>query len=392
MAPTIKELMSQVRAHVKEVTPADVKSKIGKRETFVLIDVREKEEVEQGHLPGAVHIPRGFLELRIENLIPDRKAPIVAYCAGGNRSLLAAESLQRLGYENVVSMSGGFGQWRSEGNEVVVPRVLSETDRRRYSRHLMIPEVGEAGQMKLLNARVLLVGAGGLGCPAGYYLAAAGVGTLGVLDFDVVDESNLQRQILHTVDRVGTSKTESARKTLLGLNPGIKVVPIEVRLTSGNAKEIFEDYDIVVDGSDNFPTRYLVNDACVLLKKPNVHGSVYRFEGQVTVFNPPHGPCYRCLYPEPPPADLAPSCADAGVLGVLPGVVGMLEAVEAVKLILGAGEPLVGRLLHYDALKAEFRTLRLRRNPKCAYCGDGVEFPGFIDYEFFCANPAGSAH
>ncbi len=392
MAPTIKELMSAIRTRVKEVTPAEVKSKMERREPFVLIDVREKEEVNEGHLPGAVHVPRGFLELRIENLVPDRRTPIVAYCAGGNRSLLAAESLQRLGYENVVSMAGGFGQWRSEGSPVVVPKILSEADRRRYSRHLMIPEVGETGQLKLLNSKVLLVGAGGLGCPAGYYLAAAGVGTLGVVDFDVVDESNLQRQILHSVDRVGTPKTESARRTLLGLNPGIKVVPIEARLTSANVEAIFKDYDLIVDGSDNFPTRYLVNDACVLLGKPNVHGSVYRFEGQVTVFHPPKGPCYRCLYPEPPPAELAPSCADAGVLGVLPGVIGLLEAVETVKLILGAGDSLVGRLIHYDALKAEFRTLRLRRNPRCAYCGDGVKFPGFIDYEFFCANPAAVAH
>jgi molybdopterin/thiamine biosynthesis adenylyltransferase/rhodanese-related sulfurtransferase len=391
MAPTIKELMSQIRARVKEATPAEVKARTERGERFVLIDVREKDEVDQGHLPGATHIPRGFLELRIEALAPDRKTPIVAYCAGGNRSLLAAAGLQRLGYENVVSMSGGFSQWRNEGNPVVVPQHLSEADRRRYSRHLMIPEVGDAGQIRLLQAKVLLVGAGGLGCPAAYYLAAAGVGTLGVLDFDKVDESNLQRQILHTVERVGTSKTESARRTLLALNPGVNVIPIEARLSSANVESIFKDYDIIVDGSDNFPTRYLVNDACVLLKKPNVHGSVYRFEGQVTVFHPPAGPCYRCLYPEPPPAELAPSCADAGVLGVLPGVVGLLEAVETVKLILGAGDSLVGRLLHYDALKAEFRTLRLRRDPKCRYCGDGVRFPGFVDYERFCANPASVA-
>ena len=392
MAPTIKELMSQIRALVKEQTPSQVRSRIDRGERFVLIDVREKDEVDQGHLPGATLVPRGFLELRIEGLVPDRSTPIVAYCAGGNRSLLAAEGLQRLGYENVVSMSGGFTQWRNEGAPVVVPKRLSESDRIRYSRHLVIPEVGEAGQLKLLGAKVLLVGAGGLGCPAAYYLAAAGVGTLGVLDFDKVDESNLQRQILHTADRVGTPKTESARRTLLGLNPSINVVPIEARLSSANVESIFKDFDIVVDGSDNFPTRYLVNDACVLLKKPNVHGSVYRFEGQVTVFHPPAGPCYRCLYPEPPPAELAPSCADAGVLGVLPGVVGLLEAVETIKLILGAGDTLVGRLLHYDALKAEFRTLRLRRDPKCRYCADGARFPGFVDYEMFCANPASIAH
>jgi molybdopterin/thiamine biosynthesis adenylyltransferase len=257
--------------------------------------------------------------------------------------------------------------------------------RRRYARHLTIPEVGEVGQKKLLQAKVLLIGAGGLGSPAAYYLAAAGVGTLGIVDFDVVDESNLQRQILHTTESVGTAKTTSARKTLLALNPGIQVNPIEARISSQNVEGILKDYDLVVDGCDNFATRYLINDACVLMKKPCVHGSVYRFEGQVTVFHPPQGPCYRCLYPEPPPAELAPSCADAGVLGVLPGVIGLLEAVEAIKWILGKGELLVGRLLQYDALRTEFRTLKLVRDPDCAYCADGKKFPGFIDYEQFCA-------
>jgi molybdopterin/thiamine biosynthesis adenylyltransferase/rhodanese-related sulfurtransferase/molybdopterin converting factor small subunit len=385
---TAQDLLRELRERIQEETPSQVRERMSGPNPPFLIDVREKDEVDQGHLPGAIHVPRGFLELRIEGIVPDKSTPVIAYCARGNRSLLAAEGLQRLGYDHVVSMSGGFTQWRNEGNPVVVPRVLSEADRRRYSRHLMIPEVGEAGQVKLLEARVLLVGAGGLGCPAGYYLAAAGVGTLGIVDFDVVDESNLQRQILHAADRVGTPKTESARRTLSGLNPAIRVVPVEARLTSANVESIFKDYDIIVDGSDNFPTRYLVNDACVLMKKPNVHGSVYRFEGQVTVFHPPAGPCYRCLYPEPPPPELAPSCADAGVLGVLPGVVGLLEAVETVKLILGAGDSLVGRLLHYDALKAEFRMLKLRRDPACRYCGDGAVFPGFVDYEQFCAGAA----
>ncbi len=385
---TAKDLLRELRARIPEETPSQVRARLQGPSPPFLLDVREKDEVDQGHLPGAVHLPRGFLELRIEGIVPDKSTPVVAYCAAGNRSLLAAEGLQRLGYDNVVSMAGGFTRWREENNPVVKPRVLSEADRRRYSRHLMIPEVGEAGQIKLLESRVLLVGAGGLGSPAGYYLAAAGVGTLGIIDFDVVDESNLQRQILHAADRVGTPKTESARRTLSALNPAIKIVPVEARLSSANVESIFQDYDIIVDGSDNFPTRYLVNDACVLMKKPNVHGSVYRFEGQVTVFHPPHGPCYRCLYPEPPPAELAPSCADAGVLGVLPGVVGLLEAVETVKLILGAGDSLVGRLLHYDALKAEFRMLKLRRDPACRYCGDGVVFPGFVDYEQFCAGPA----
>jgi len=265
----------------------------------------------------------------------------------------------------------------------VIPRGLSEADRRRYSRHLMLPEVGEAGQIKLLDSRVLLVGAGGLGSAAAFYLAAAGVGTLGIVDSDTVDESNLQRQILHGVDRLGMPKTESARRTLLGLNPGIRVNPVEARLSSANVEEIFRDYDIILDASDNFPTRYLINDACVLLKKPNVHGSVYRFEGLATVFSPPDGPCYRCLYPAPPPADLTPSGAGTGLLGVLPGVIGLLQAAETLKLILGAGETLIGRMIHYDALKAEFRTLKLHRNAKCSHCGDGVEFPGFMDYEAF---------
>lgn len=391
MATTIHELMARLRAHIKEVRPAEVNSMREADRSLVLIDVRERDEVEQGHIPGAIHIPRGFLELRIENTVPDRQTRIVTYCGGGTRSLLAAESLQRLGYEDVASMVGGFTMWRNEGHEFTTPQVLSEADRRRYLRHLAIPEVGEEGQLKLLDGRVLLVGAGGLGCPAGFYLAAAGVGTLGVVDFDVVDESNLQRQILHTADRVGTSKTESARQSLLALNPGIEVVPIEAKLTRENVESIFRDFDIIVDGSDNFPTRYLVNDACVLLDKPNVHGSVYRFEGQVTVFHPPHGPCYRCLYPEPTPAELAPSCADAGVLGVVPGVIGLLEAVETVKLILGVGNPLIGRLLQYDALRAEFVELKIRRDPQCPYCSDGAEFPGFVDYEAFCADTTAAA-
>jgi len=390
VATTIKQLMGEIRTRVPEAAPAEIKARLDAGERIALIDVREKDEADQGMIPGAAHVPRGFLELRIEGLVPDRRAPIVAYCASGNRSLLAADGLRQLGYENVVSMAGGFTRWREEGLPVSTPPRLTEAQRRRYARHLTIPEVGEAGQLKLLGARVLLVGAGGLGCPAAYYLAAAGVGVLGVVDFDKVDESNLQRQILHTVDRVGTSKTESARRSLLALNPGIEVVPIEARLSSANVESLFKDYDVVVDGSDNFPTRYLVNDACVLLGKPNVHGSVYRFEGQVTVFHPPAGPCYRCLFPEPPPAELAPSCAEAGVLGVLPGVVGLLEAIETIKLILGAGESLVGRLLHYDALKAEFRTLRVRREPTCRYCSDPARFPGFVDYEQFCAHTATS--
>ncbi len=379
-------MLQKLKREIAEVEPADV-LQTRESEGTVIVDVRDTEEFNEGHIEGAIHLPRSFLEMRAENLLKDREASIVVHCAGGVRSLLAAESLRRLGYARVQSMAGGFGRWKNQGLPFVKPRVLSGEDRRRYARHLSIPEVGEAGQLKLLDARVLMIGAGGLGSPAAYYLAAAGVGTLGLVDFDVVDESNLQRQILHTTDRVGKPKTESARQTLLALNPGIEVKTFEERLSSENVERLFRDFDIIVDGSDNFPTRYLVNDACVLQKKPNVHGSVYRFEGQVTVFWAGQGPCYRCLYPEPPPPELAPSCAEAGVLGILPGVVGLLEAVETIKIILGMGIPLVGRLLTYDALRAEFRELKLRRDPQCRYCRDGVEFPGFIDYEQFCARP-----
>ncbi|MCA9672706.1 MAG: molybdopterin-synthase adenylyltransferase MoeB [Myxococcales bacterium] len=386
---TVQDMLGSIRQRVREVTPDETREIHSKGNGTVIVDVRDKDEVDAGLIPGAVHLPKSFLELRVEQAIPERDTPIIAYCAGGVRSLLAADALQRLGYTNVSSMSGGFSRWQQQGHPVFKPKSLTTDQRNRYKRHLAIPEVGEAGQIKLLESKVLCIGAGGLGSPTALYLAAAGVGTLGVIDFDVVDESNLQRQIIHTADRVGTPKTESAKKTLLGLNPTINVVPHEDRLHSGNVEKYFSGYDIVVDGTDNFPTRYLVNDACVKLGIPNVHGSIYRFEGQVTVFHPPHGPCYRCLYPEPPPPELAPSCADAGVLGVLPGVVGVMEAVEVVKLILGVGEPLVGKLVHYDALDNEFRTLKLRRDPECAYCGDGKEFPGFIDYEFFCSNPNG---
>ncbi len=390
-ARTFSQLHQELKARIPETTVADL-ARAREAQRPLVVDVRELEEVKEGKVPGAVHIPRGFLELRIEDAAPDRDAALVLYCAGGTRSLFAAETLQRMGYSRVASLQGGFRAWSEAGEPVETPRVLTDAERRRYSRHLMIPEVGEDGQVKLLGARVLLIGAGGLGCPAAIYLAAAGVGTLGVVDSDVVDESNLQRQILHPTDRVGTSKVESARRSLLAQNPGIKVVGHEERITSENVERLLRDYDLVIDGSDNFPTRYLINDACVMLRKPCVHGSIYRFEGQVTVFDPARGgPCYRCLYPEPPPPELAPSCADAGVLGVLPGVVGLLEAVEAIKLILGEGEPLIGRLLTYDALAARFRELRLRRDPGCAYCAslDGAPFPGLIDYDFFCSSAGG---
>ena len=380
-------LLQKLKHEIDEVEPAEV-LQTRESEGVVIVDVRDTEEFNEGHIEGAIHLPRSFLEMRAENLLKDREASIVVHCARGVRSLLAAESLRRLGYNRVRSMAGGFGRWKSQGFPFVNPRVLSAEDRRRYARHLSIPEVGEEGQLKLLDARVLMIGAGGLGSPAAYYLAAAGVGTIGLVDFDVVDESNLQRQILHTTDRIGKPKTESARQTLLALNPGIEVKTFDERLSSDNVERLFGDFDIVVDGSDNFPTRYLVNDACVLQKKPNVHGSVYRFEGQVTIFWPGEGPCYRCLYPEPPPPEMAPSCAEAGVLGILPGVVGLLEAVETVKIILGKGSLLVGRLLTYDALRAEFRELKLRRDPQCQYCKDGSKFPGFVDYEQFCSRPA----
>ncbi|MEW5707319.1 MAG: molybdopterin-synthase adenylyltransferase MoeB [Pseudomonadota bacterium] len=380
--------LAELKRTIPEVTPTEALALQAKG--AALVDVREAEEIAQGSPPGAHRLGRGYLELKIEDAVPDYERPIVTLCAGGVRSLFAAEELKRLGYKHVYSMAGGFTRWKNEGLPVEVPPRFEPADRERYSRHLLMPEVGEAGQFKLTQSKVLLIGAGGLGSPAALYLAAAGVGTLGIVDHDVVDRSNLQRQVLHTDDRVGTSKVASAKKTLNALNPAVKVVGYETHLSSRNVEEIFSGYDLVVDGSDNFPTRYLVNDACVKLGIPNVHGSVFRFEGQATVFWPQYpkrrGPCYRCLYPEPPPAELAPSCAEAGVLGVLPGIIGLLQATEAIKLILGIGDPLVGRLLYYDALRGRFDELALERDPRCRYCGDGAQFPGYIDYERFCAS------
>lgn len=379
--------LGELKQSITEIEPRDAAALQAKG--AILVDVREADEIAVGTAAGALRLGRGFLELRIEAAVPDFASTVMVMCAGGVRSLFAAESLSRMGYKNVRSVLRGFNGWKNDGLPVEVPRTLSALDRERYARHLLMPEVGEAGQIALNDAKVLFIGAGGLGSPAAYYLAAAGVGTIGIVDDDVVDRSNLQRQILHSDERVGMPKVESAKLTLLGLNPSIEVKTYQLRIDSENVEEVFADYDVVVDGSDNFPTRYLVNDACVKLKIPNVHGSIFRFEGQASVFWPDcpdlRGPCYRCVYPEPPPPDMAPSCAEAGVLGVLPGVIGLLEAVEVVKIILGTGKLLVGRLIQYDALRAEFVELELDRNPDCAYCGDGAEFPGYIDYVQFCA-------
>ncbi|MBI2297018.1 MAG: molybdopterin-synthase adenylyltransferase MoeB [Betaproteobacteria bacterium] len=379
--------LAELKTAIREVTPQEALRL--QAQGAALIDVREAEEIAQGSPVGACRLGRGFLELRIEEAVPDLDRPLVLMCGGGTRSLFAAEDLERMGYHRLYSVVGGFARWKAEGLPFDVPPRIDPNQRERYSRHLAIPEVGEAGQIRLLNSKVLLIGAGGLGSPAAFYLAAAGVGTLGLVDHDVVDRSNLQRQILHTDARVGSSKVASARHTLEALNPSVEVRTIEARLASENVEEILGGYDVVVDGSDNFPTRYLVNDACVKLGLPCAHGAVYRFEGQATVFWPGYpkqrGPCYRCIYPEPPPAELAPSCAEAGVLGVLPGVIGLIQAVETIKLLLDLGEPLIGRLLCYDALRGRFTELELARNPQCAYCGEHAIFPGYIDYEQFCS-------
>ncbi|MCB1153244.1 molybdopterin-synthase adenylyltransferase MoeB [bacterium] len=390
MAITYQEMLAQIREQGVEVSPEQVRELVAANKDVILLDVRESEEYREGHLPGAISLPRGFLELKVGTLLPDPSKEIVTYCAGGLRSLLATDTLRRMGYGKVTSMSGGWNKCIQHGYPTETPHVLTDAQRRRYARHLTIPEVGEKGQAKLLKSKVLLIGAGGLGSPAAYYLAAAGVGTLGVVDFDVVDESNLQRQILHNMDSVGTPKIESATKTLKGFSPETEIIPFEFKLDSSNIDEVVSQFDIVLDGSDNFPTRYLINDACVKHGKACVHGSVYRFEGQVTVFDPQRGgPCYRCLYPSPPPPEMAPSCADAGVLGVLPGIIGLLEAIEVIKLILDVGDPLIGRLLAYDGLRGKFREFKLRKDPACEYCGEHADdFPGYIDYEFFCANPA----
>ena len=386
MAKTFQDIMADARKEIPEVTAQQVSDLLKNNgKSPVILDVREKDEWREGHLDGAVSLPRGFLEIKVENTVPDKNTPIVAYCAGGVRSLLAAKIMREMGYQNVSSMAGGYAAWKNAGYKWVQDFQFTPEQLIRYSRHFLLSEVDEESQAKLLKAKVLMVGASGLSCPSAYYLAAAGVGTLGIIDNDVVDISNLQRQILHTNDRVGKPKVESAKLTLEGLNPDVKVIPYQEKLTSSNIMEIIKDYDIVVDGSDNFPTRYLVNDACILTKTPNVHGSIFQFDGQATVFYPGKGPCYRCLYPEPPPADMAPSCAEAGVLGVLPGLIGTIEALEAIKLILGKGDSLIGRLLCFNTLTMEITTLNLRRDPNCPMCGDHPTIHELIDYEEFCS-------
>ncbi len=359
---SFRDLLAATKADIREVTGAEA-DEARRVEGTITLDVREADEYEQGALPGALHIPRGTLETNIEMKVPDRDTPLVVYCAGGTRSAFAAKTLNELGYTEVSSVIGGFNQWKDDDRDWVTPATLSPDQRNRYKRHLLLPEVGETGQQELLDAKVLLLGAGGLGSPAAMYLAAAGVGTIGIIDMDVVDESNLQRQILHNMDRIGDRKVDSAKKTLTALNPDVNVVTYDVRLGADNVMEILGEFDIVVDGTDNFPTRFLVNDASVKLGIPVVHGSIFRFEGMVTVFDPQNGPTYRDMVPEPPPAELAPSCAEAGVLGVLPGIIGSIQAIEAIKLILGLGDPLVGRLLAYDSMEQSFREYKVQVDP-----------------------------
>jgi sulfur-carrier protein adenylyltransferase/sulfurtransferase len=383
--PSYRELLQQVRTEIDEVDASQARERLASPEPPLLVDVREQDEWGEGHLPAAIHVPRGNLESRIERAAPDRARPIILYCQSGNRSAFAAKTLEELGYENVASLAGGFTDWKRNGFPTQLPRTLDGDKRSRYSRHLLIPEVGEEGQLKLLDSRVLLIGAGGLGSPAGLYLAAAGIGRLGIVDDDRVDASNLQRQIAHSTERLGDWKVDSARRTLEALNPDVEVVTYKERLTSENVDRILADgWDVIVDGADNFPTRYLVNDASVFHDIPVVHGSIYRFEGQVTVFTPHEGPCYRCLFPQPPPPELAPSCAEGGVLGVLPGIVGSLQANEALKLALGIGDTLTGRLLLFDALATEFSEVTLRRDPSCPVCGEHPTITEYIDYVEFC--------
>jgi len=390
MSPSGADFIKQVKQDVPEVDPSEVNELL--HEGVRVIDVRETEEVAAGKLPGATHVPRGFLESRIEGIVPDRSERIILYCASGNRSALAANTLMRdLGYAHAESMIGGITLWKDRGYEVETPFAFTPEQRQRYSRHFLLPEIGEDGQKKLLDAKVLLLGAGGLGSPTALYLAAAGVGTLGIVDDDVVDVSNLQRQVIHTTDRVGVPKVDSAEIAINALNPDVKVVKHVLRLDASNIMDVLPGYDIVVDGVDNFPTRYLLNDASVRLRIPVISAAILGFEGQLSVFKPYDGPCYRCLFRQPPPAELAPSCGANGVLGVLPGTMGLLQATEVIKLITGQGTPLIGRLLMYDALEATTTELKVRRDPECPICSrepsdiSDDELGVFPDYEAFCA-------
>lgn len=380
-----QELLKKVKSEVREISPKEADTLRKRDQNLVLIDVREPDEWKSGVVPGAKTIARGFLELEVEEEVPDKNSEVICYCAGGVRSALAAKSLEQLGYKKVSSMSGGFNGWKNAGLPIENRKMLSDDQMVRYSRHTLLPEVGEAGQLKLLSSKILLIGAGGLGCPAALYLAAAGVGTLGIIDYDQVDLTNLQRQILHSEYEVGSPKVESAKKTLRGINSQVKVMPYQEKLSRENVMRLIADYDVVVNGCDNFATRYLINDACVLAKKQLVDASIFRFEGQVMVIKPGFGPCYRCLYPEPPPPEMAPSCAEAGVLGVLPGIIGSIQAVEAIKLLLDIGQPLVGRLLMYDALQQKFREMKVRRDLACPVCGERPTIKELIDYEWFCS-------
>jgi len=380
---TFRDLLHDTKNRIREIDTSTAADEVQRPGTVVL-DVREPDEYAQGALIGAVHIPRGHLESQVEGRITDHDAHVVIYCAGGTRSAFAADTLGQLGYTDVVSVIGGFNKWKDEGRDWRSPASLTAEQRNRYQRHLLLPEVDVAGQAKLLASKVLLLGAGGLGSPAALYLAAAGVGTLGIIDMDVVDESNLQRQILHNQDRVGERKVDSAKKTLTALNPDVNVVTYDVRLGADNVLNIFDGYDAIVDGTDNFPTRYLVNDASLKLDIPVIHGSIFRFEGQASVYLPHQGPCYRCQVPEPPPADMAPSCAEAGVLGVLPGIIGSIQAMETIKLLLGIGDLLVGRLLAYDGLEESFRTFKVNRDPECAACSIPKEQLVIAEYDELC--------
>ena len=379
--PSSRDLLARAKEQITEIDGSEAESRLAQS---LVLDVREPDEYEQGAIPGALHLPRGHLEGQVEGKVADKSKPIIVHCASGFRSAFAAKTLQELGYEDVVNLAGGFNRWKDEGRPWSVPKTLSPEQRNRYQRHLLLPEVGDTGQQKLLESKMLLLGAGGLGSPAALYLAAAGVGTLGIIDMDVVDASNLQRQILHNIDRVGDRKVDSAKKTLTALNPDVDVATYDVRLGADNVLDVIDGYDVIVDGTDNFPTRYLVNDASLVKRIPVVHGSIFRFEGQATVFAPYVGPCYRCMIPEPPPPEMAPSCAEAGVLGVLPGIVGSIQAMEAIKLVLGLGDPLVGRLLAYDALEESFRTFKVNRDPACPACGSDAGEIVIAEYDDLC--------